>query len=130
MKTAREEVVLRPKACGLDPLLHGLASWRRDFELNRPMRFLLHDDRPRGNLVAMTDVAYLEVDKIAAPELRVDAEIEEREVSYAIAHLHPDPKRPNVLQFEGRLLPDDLPLVPWFTVRCTCLGFHDGLPSS
>jgi hypothetical protein len=38
----------------------------RDFELYRPLRFLLHDDRARGDSIAMCDIANAKLHEIAA----------------------------------------------------------------
>ena len=48
----------------------------RDFELNRPLRFLLHDDRARGDSIAVSDIAHTQLHKIAATQLAVDGQIE------------------------------------------------------
>ena len=43
---AREQELVRSQPCELDPLLHGLTGSRCDFELHRPLGFVLHDDSP------------------------------------------------------------------------------------
>lgn len=78
----------------------------------------------------MTDVSDLEGDEIASAKLAVDIQVEEREISHPPFHLQPDTQRPDVMHFEGCLLPDDLALVPQLVVSGIAFGCHDGLPSS
>jgi hypothetical protein len=92
-----------------------------------PLRLLLHDGGSRGNLVSMADVAHPEFDEVAAPELAVYTEIEQRQFANAVRHLQANSKCPDVLEFERRLLSDDLSLVPRLAMSCGCIGFHDGL---
>jgi hypothetical protein len=97
--TWKQEIV-GSKAGLLDPLLNGVARRRRDLELHRTLCLLLHDDGPRGDLVAMTDVPKLQLHQVTAPELAVDAQIEQRQFPHPIRHLKADPKRPDVLQLD------------------------------
>ena len=60
----------------------------------------------------------------------VDAQVEEGQLTHTVLHLKPNPERPNVLQLERGLLPDDLALVPWLAMNDVGFGSHDGLPSS
>lgn len=75
----------------------------------------------------MADVAHPEFDEVAAPELAVYTEIEQRQFANAVRHLQANSKCPDVLEFERRLLTDDLALVPRLTMIYGCVGFHDGL---
>ncbi len=108
--SAWEQEVVRSKSSLLDPLLNCVARRRCDLKLHGTLRLLLHDDGSRGDLIAMTDVANLQLHQIAAPELAVNAKIEKRKFTNPVCHLKADPQRPNVLQLEGRLLTDDLSL--------------------
>jgi len=112
VEAAREQEVLRLQRRFPDPCLHGLASGLRDLELHRALGLVLHDDGAWCHLVAMAHVPDLEGNEVASPQLAIDAQVEEREFAYAAFHLKVDAQRPDVLQLEGRLLPDDLALVP------------------
>jgi hypothetical protein len=125
--SAWKQEVVGSKSGLLDPLLNCVARRRCDLKLHGTLRLLLHDDGSRGDLVAMTDVANLQFHQVAAPELAVNAEIEQRKFTNSVCHLKADPQRPNVLQLEGRLLTDNLSLVPRLALTCDCVGFHDGL---
>ena len=81
-------------------------------------------------MVAVADVSDLERHEVASPELAVDAEIEERQLSNSVLHLKPDSKCPDVFELERSLLADDLALVPRLGMSCVGCGSHDGLPSS
>ncbi len=52
-------------------------------------------------------------DEVAATEFAVQGKVEQGKFTGALLHLKVDPKRPDVLQLERCLLPDDLALVPW-----------------
>src|SRR4051812_37605807 len=56
-------------------------------------------------------------DEVAASQLAVDAQIEERKLAHAAFHLQADSKRPDLVDLERRLLPNDLSLVPRFTIK-------------
>ena len=76
MEAACEEVVFRAQTCLLDPSGHGLPRGLGDLELHRSRGLLLHDDGPRGDAVAVADVADLQPDEIASAQLAVDTEVE------------------------------------------------------
>ena len=84
----------------------------RDFELHRPLGFLLHDDRARGDPIAMGDITDAQLHEIAAAQFAVERQIEQRELALAITQLKANPNRPNVPEFERCFLPDQLALVP------------------
>ena len=127
---AREQEVLGPQARLLDPPLHGLAGHAGDLELNRALRLVLHHDGPGRDLVPVTDVPDSQADQVAASQLAVDAQVEQRELTNPVLHLQADAQRPDVLGLERRLLADDLALVPWLSVGGVGGESHDGLPSS
>jgi hypothetical protein len=91
---------------------------------------VLHDNGTRRHLVSMAHIPDFEGDEVASSQLAVDAEVEERQFSHPALHLEADAQRPDVLELEGRLLPDDLALVPRLAMSGTACGSHDGLPSS
>jgi hypothetical protein len=90
----------------------------------------LHEDGACRHLIAMAYVPDPESDEIASAQLAVDAKVEEREFAHPAFHLEADAQRPDVLRLEGRLLSDDLALVPRLTMSGNACGSHDGLPSS
>src|SRR6516225_595624 len=109
---ARKQVVV-PRELGLiDPCRDGVTGRRCDFELNRPMGLLLHDRCPVRDLAPVADFIDFELQKIASPQLAVDAQIEEGQFASTMFELQADAKRPDLLAFERRLLSDDLSLVP------------------
>jgi hypothetical protein len=114
----------------LDPRLNGLPGGRRDFELHWALRLVLDDDGARRHLVAMAHVSDFEADQVASAQLAVDAEVEQRQFAHPAFHLQSDAQGPDVLELEGRLLPDELALVPRPAMSGVACGTHDGLPSS
>jgi hypothetical protein len=59
-----------------NPGEHRFTGRLRDFELNRPLRFLLHDDRARGESIPVSDIAHTQLHEITATQLAVDGQIE------------------------------------------------------
>jgi len=78
----------------------------------------------------MTYVPDLERYEIAAAQLAVDAQVEEREFAHPVLHLEANAQRPDVLGLERCLLPDDLALVPRLARSGVACVSRDGLPSS
>jgi hypothetical protein len=72
----------------------------------------VHDDRARGDSIAMSDIANAQLHEIAAAQLAVDRQIEQREFALAIAQLEANAYCPNLPEFERCVLPDQLSLVP------------------
>src|SRR5690606_4198834 len=99
----------------LYPRLQGISGGRRDLELDRALGLVLQDDSSRCDLIPMADVADLQSDQVAAAQLAVDTQVEKCELTHPVLHLEPYAERPDVLEFERRLLPDDLALVPRLT---------------
>jgi hypothetical protein len=58
---------------------------------------LLHDNRPRGNVVAATDIPYPQLHQVTGPQLAVDRKIEQGKFPEAIRELQPYPDRPDFL---------------------------------
>jgi hypothetical protein len=65
------------------------------------------------------DVADAQAGEIAATQLAVDGEVEHGEAANRVRILEVNSDRADVLRLEGRLLADQLPLVPSF-------AFDDG----
>ena len=114
----------------LDPLLYGVSGGRRDLELHWALGLVLHHDCAGCHLVAMTNISDLQADKVAAPELAVDSQVEKRKLADSVFHLKAHSERLNVSKLERGLLPYDFALVPWLAASNVGYGFHDGLPSS
>ena len=53
--SARKQIVFCFQCRVSNPSEHRFTGRLRDFELNRPLRFLLHDDRARGDAIAVSD---------------------------------------------------------------------------
>jgi hypothetical protein len=109
---ARKQIVFGFQSRVSDPGEDRFSGRFRDFELNWPLRFLLHDDRARGDSIAVSDIANAQLHEIAAAQLAVDRQIEQRELALPIGQLEPNPNCPNVPEFERCFLPDELALVP------------------
>ena len=74
---------------------------------------MLHDDRPWGNAITVADVPYPQAHQIADSQFAVQPKVKKRKVPCAVTKLQPYADGPDVFEFQGCLLPDDLSLVPW-----------------
>jgi len=68
----------------MNPLVHGLTRDRRDLELDRPAGLLLLDDGARSDPFAVRDVAHLQGHEVAATQLAVDAQVEQRQIACSV----------------------------------------------
>ena len=94
------------------PSRHSFTGWFSDLKLNRAVRLPLHHNGPSSYLVSMADIAHLEAYEVTCSKLAVDGKIEHRQLSPPLSQLQADADGPNVLQFEGCLLADQLALIP------------------
>ena len=83
---------------------------RGNFELNRPLRFLLHDCRRSRDLIAMAYITYLQLEQVTATKLAVDAKIEQRQFTRSVPELQPHSDCPDVFQPKGAFCPTIFPL--------------------
>jgi aconitase B len=68
----------------IDPTEHGLPSLLGDLELDRPLRFLLHDDGTMENALALRDILHAKTHQVTAAKLTVDRQVEERQISQTL----------------------------------------------
>lgn len=113
---ARKQELVAPKMSLLKPGPYRHSCRFRYFELNWPLRFPLDHHGSGKYLATMGNVAHAQADEIAAAQLAVDCQIEHGEVTDGVRVLEVDSDRPDVLRLEGRLLPDELSLVPGFAL--------------
>ena len=89
-----------------DPGLDRFSRLLGQFKLDGLPRLLLHDRCPRNYPTAVSDIAYLKFNEIAAPKLAVDGEIEKGEISNTLGQLQSDPDRPDLSEFQWGFRPD------------------------
>jgi hypothetical protein len=68
----------------MNPLVHGLTRDRRDLELDRPAGLLLLDEGAKSDPFAVRDVADLQCHEVAATQIAVDAQIEQRQLARSV----------------------------------------------
>ena len=129
MDPAREQKVIRLQPRQLDPGLDGVSLRRGDLELHRTLGFMQHHDGARCQLIPMAEVADLEGYEVAPSQFAVDAKVEQGEFTDSALQLQSDSQSPDVLQFELRLLFDDLASVPRLAVNSAGNGIHDSFLS-
>ena len=59
-----------------DPCQHRPSGGLGNFELNGTLRFLLHDDGARHNVISVRNITHAQPNEIAAAKLTVDRKIE------------------------------------------------------
>jgi hypothetical protein len=118
---AREEVLVAPQAGFLQPGRDSYSRWLRQLELYRPLCLPLDDHCAGEYLISVGYIAHMQIDQIAATQFAVNGQIEHGQVTNRMRVLQVDPNGPDVLRLEGRLLPDEFPLIPGFALL---VGFH------
>jgi hypothetical protein len=123
MHPAGKREILRSQACTSNPRGKCVSRLLGNLELRRALGLLLHDDRSRGHVLAVRDIANPQLDQIARSKLTVDGQIEQGQVPGTVGQLKSNPNRPDVLEFEGGLLAHELAFVPQEAdlrgLRCT-----------
>ncbi len=76
--------------------VYGLSGLLGDFELDRSARLLLPHGGPVDGIAVRSDILELEAHHVASPELAVDRQIEEGQVSYPAGQLQPCPYGPDM----------------------------------
>jgi hypothetical protein len=95
---ARKQELLRFQVrCG-DPGRDRVPRLLGDLKLNRALGLLLHDHRPRHYPSTLDDIVDPESKWIAAAQLAVDGEVEQREFPGSMIHLQPNPDSPDLFQ--------------------------------
>ena len=94
------------------PILQRGSSLFRDLELNRPTGLVLDDGRPGSHMAADGDIVNPKADEIAAKQLAVDSEVEQRQVPFAVLDLKSDANGLDLFRPKRALLADERALVP------------------
>lgn len=128
---AWKDVIVHSAAPSLKPRQQAGPGIGEKFELNRPTRFLLHDDGPRSDLPSADDIANFHADNVATAQLAVDSEVEKGTVPQAAALIEGEADLPNLLGLQGPLRTDSAPRIPdrapGGSIRCFS-HFHDHSP--
>src|SRR5215471_5440589 len=103
---ARSEIVVERLPCELSQL-----------EADRPTRFPLPVRRPVDRVPVGRNIVHTEGGEVAAAQLAVDGEIEQRQVTCMPLQLQPGTDRPHVPRSQGRLRSGELALVPSLSTR-------------
>jgi len=73
---------------------------------------MLYECRPVSHVTTSRNVVDPKTNEIAAAQLAVDSEVEQRQIAFGLLHLKPDPNGPDLLRPERTLLTDKATLVP------------------
>ena len=68
----------------LDPSRDCFPRLLGDLKLHRPLRLLLHDDRPGSDMTALDHIVDAKPNQVAPAKLAVDSEIEQRQFAVAM----------------------------------------------
>jgi hypothetical protein len=110
--SAREEPVAIPLGPNSKPPQHRLPGCFHQLEDNGSACLALHDGGSGPDAARQNHVSDAEVHKIAASQLAVDREIEQREIAYAVLVSELGPDCPDIFRFERRFGADQKPRVP------------------
>jgi hypothetical protein len=97
-----------------------------DLKLNRPTGFLLKNQCSGCHALAVADVAHPKAHQVESPQFAVDSKIEQCEVPTTTCNLKGNTNRPNLFEFERRLLAHELAFIPRY-VTGGFGNFHDRL---
>ena len=97
---ARKQELLRFQARRGDPGRDRVACLLGDLKLDRALGLLLHDHRPRHDPSALDHIVDAESNQIAAAQLAVDGEVEQREFPRSMIQLQPNPDSPDLFQLQ------------------------------
>lgn len=107
---ARKEVVIHRASAAFQPCWQAGSSIRKQIELDWPARFLLHYDCPLPDLTVADNIANLHPDKVTAPKLAVDCQVEQCSISQATVLIEVKSDLPNFLfGLSARFAPTVLP---------------------
>ena len=109
---AREGIVLKRAASVFQPGLKTGASRFEQLELDRPARLLLRDSGSRPHPAAADKLTDSDLHDVAAAQLAVDGEVEERAVAEVSFPVEPESDGPNLLRLERALRTDHASGVP------------------
>lgn len=106
---AREDVIVNRSASPFEPCQQTGSRIGEQLRLNGPTCFLLHYDRARSDLSATDKVADLHLHQVAASELAVDRQIEQRSIPQTAALIEIKTDSQICFGFRARFAPTALP---------------------
>jgi hypothetical protein len=109
---AGKGVIVDGAATPLKPRKQARACIVLQFKLDGPAGLLLYDDRASADLTATNQIADLDLHDIAAPQLAIDRQVEERPVSMASMLIEEEPYRPDLTRFQRPFCAHFAPGVP------------------
>ncbi len=117
----RKDIIVHRAAPPFKPRQEAGPGVLKQFELNRPTRFLLHYDCSRSDLSTADKVADLHPHEVAATELAVDREVEQRPISQAAALIEVESDLPYLLRFQRslRARSPDMDMIASRAIRAT-----------
>src|SRR5262249_20698226 len=107
-----EQKLARFLACHSDVVVDGLSGVLRKLKTHGPPRFPLAHGCSIGGIAVGRKVIDFDSDNVAAPELAVDCEIEQGQITGLTLHLKLCPDGPDVLRPERRFRASQLALIP------------------
>lgn len=117
MDPARKCVIIHCPAASLQPCEKAGACVAHQLELNRSTGFLLDDHRANSDFLRYIKVADFDLDEIAAAQLAIDRQIEERSVSQTSLPIEKEAYRPYLSRFQRAFRSDFLACIP-----CSAIG--------
>lgn len=104
---AGEGEILGRASPAFQPRLQTGAGSFEQLELDRPARFLLGNGRSRSHLTSAHELANPYLHDVAAAQLTVSREVEQRAIADAAFSVEPEPNGPDLLWLKRALCPND-----------------------
>src|SRR5438477_12240869 len=98
--------------CGGYPCGYCIPRLLGDLELHWSLGFLLHDNRPAGDVTALDHIVDAQRDQITPAQFAVDGKVEQCAFPGSMIQLQPNPDSPDLLQLHRWLLDEQLAFVP------------------
>jgi hypothetical protein len=98
--------------------------------LHWPLSLLLHDHGARSDDTAVAYIADAQLHQITGSQFAVDRKIEQGKLTRSFSDLEANSNRPDILQLQGHLLPNEFSFIPGCMLLRSVNGLlHDGLPT-
>jgi hypothetical protein len=128
---ARKDIIIERATSAFQPVLKAGSGSVEQFELNWPVRLLLHDRRPCPHPATTDEFANPNFHDVAAAQLAIDGEVEQSTVTQPSFPFKPEPYRPYLLRLQRAFRPHHMAGVPrptlprrWVELRMSHCSLH------
>jgi hypothetical protein len=112
ISSARKDIIIERATSAFQPVPEAGSGSVEQFELNWPVRLLLHDRRPCPHPATTDEFANPNFRDVAAAQLAIDGEVEQSTVTQPSFPFKPEPYRPYLLRLQRVFSPHHMAGVP------------------